>query len=112
LEKAVVLATLDSLGVEGFCPVCGAKVWTGIGPEGAELPVKLVVVTDGQTPSSDSLPPGIRCAALICGRCGFVRLHSEGVLGKAMESGTSFSPLPPGPSADGVDDEYQFDFGG
>jgi hypothetical protein len=84
MEKAVVLSTLDSLGVEGFCPVCRAKAWTGIGPDGAELPVKLLVVTDGDTSSSDSLPPGIRCAALICGRCGFVRLHSEGVLRKSV----------------------------
>jgi hypothetical protein len=84
MEKLVALSTLDSLGVEGFCPVCRANAWTGIGPEGAELPVKLLVVTDADATSSDSLPPGIRCAALICGRCGFVRLHSEGVLRNAM----------------------------
>lgn len=84
MEKAVVLSTLDSLGVNGFCPVCRAKAWTGIGAEGDELPVKLLVVTVVDTPSSDSLPPGIRCGAFICGRCGFVRLHSEGVLRKAM----------------------------
>ena len=83
MEKAAVLSTLESLGVEGFCPVCRAKAWTGIGPEGGELAVKLLVVTDADATSSDNLPPGIRCAALICGRCGFVRLHSESVLRKA-----------------------------
>ena len=83
MEKAVALSMLDSLGVEGSCPVCRANAWTGVGPEGDELPVKLLVVTNGDTPSSDSLPPGIRCVALICGRCGFVRLHSEGALRKA-----------------------------
>jgi hypothetical protein len=83
MEKAVVLSTLNSLGVEGICPVCRANAWTGIGPEGDELPVKLLVVADADATSADSLPPGIRCAALICGRCGFVRLHSEGVLRRA-----------------------------
>jgi hypothetical protein len=46
MEKAAVLAALDTLGVDSACPVCQARVWNGIGPEGAELPAKLLVVTD------------------------------------------------------------------
>jgi hypothetical protein len=83
MNKATALAALESLGVHNVCPICGANSWNGIGPEGAELPVKLLVLTEADTTSSDSLPPGIRCAALICGRCGFVALHSENVLSKA-----------------------------
>jgi hypothetical protein len=84
MEKAAVLAALDSLGVDSACPFCRARAWNGIGPDGAELPVKLLVVTDAETTSSDNLPPGVRCAALICGRCGYVSLHAESVLRKAM----------------------------
>lgn len=84
MEKTAVLTALASLGAEGACPVCRAMTWSGIGPEGDELPVKLLVVTDADTKSSDSLPPGIRCAALICSRCGFVALHSENVLRRLL----------------------------
>jgi hypothetical protein len=80
MEKAAVLRALRSVGFDGSCPICRAAAWTGIGPEGAELPVKLLVVADADARSSDQLPPGIRCGALICDRCGFVALHSERVL--------------------------------
>ena len=83
MNKATALAALASLGVDNACPICKARTWNGIGPDGAELPVKLLVLADAEAKSSDSLPPGIRCAALICGRCGFVALHSENVLTKA-----------------------------
>jgi len=85
MEKAVLLTALDSLGVDSACPVCHSRAWNGIGPEGAELPVKLLVVADAGAESSDGLPPGIRCAVRICGRCGFVSLHSESVLRKATQ---------------------------
>ena len=87
MKKAAVLAALDALGVDSACPVCKARVWNGIGPEGAELPAKLLVITDPDAKSSDSLPPGIRCAVRICGRCGFISLHSESVLLKATQRG-------------------------
>lgn len=81
MNKAAVLSALASIGVDGNCPRCRSSAWGGIGPEGEELPVKLLVTdVGGDTKSADDLPPGIRCAALICNHCGFVSLHSERVV--------------------------------
>ena len=85
MQKAEVLSALDSLGVVDGCPRCRANAWGSVGPEGEELSVKLLVVdSDSGTKSADGLPPGVRCAVLICNQCGFVSLHSERVLRQAM----------------------------
>jgi hypothetical protein len=85
VKKIEVLSALDSLGVDGACPRCRATAWGGLGPEGDELSVKLLVVdADAETVSGDSLPPGMRCAVLICNRCGFVCLHSERIVREAL----------------------------
>ena len=86
MQKAEVLSALDSLGVADGCPRCRANAWGSVGPEGEELSVKLLVVDsdpDTKTKSADGLPPGVRCAVLICNQCGFVSLHSERVLRQA-----------------------------
>lgn len=84
METTLVLAALDSIGVPRSCPRCNADAWGGIGPIGAELSVKLLVLdADKEVVPADSLPPGVRCAALICNRCGFVSLHSERVIRRA-----------------------------
>jgi hypothetical protein len=85
VQKAAVLSALASVGVDSGCPRCRANAWGGVGPEGDELSVKLLVVdADSDTRSADNLPPGVRCAALICNHCGFVSLHSERVVRQAM----------------------------
>lgn len=84
MQKAAVLSALDSLGVDADCPRCRANAWVGVGAEGEELSVKLLVVdADPDTKSADSLPPGVRCAVLICNHCGFVSLHSESAIRRA-----------------------------
>lgn len=85
MQKAAVLSALSSLGVDAHCPRCRANAWHGVGPEGEELSVKLLVVdADADTKSADSLTPGLRCAVMVCSHCGFVSLHSESAIRHAM----------------------------
>ena len=71
---------LSSLGVVAHCPICSHSGWIGIGDE-TDLQLKLLAVDEtGEflDRSDQPGPPwlGVTCEVLLCGQCGWIRLHS------------------------------------
>jgi hypothetical protein len=75
---------LQARGARGECPVCGENRWESVG-ELANLMVSLPLSTPGGQMVQAGVQgrmyqQGISCYVLVCGNCGFVRLHSAGMI--------------------------------
>jgi len=77
------IAALDAKGAAGACPICKNNSWAPPGELG-NLVVGLQLLTPG--PDHVALGDeqghsgGIVCYALVCDRCGYVRLHDADTL--------------------------------
>jgi hypothetical protein len=78
LERAI--AALERAGARLECPSCGNRDWFR-NPDPVVLKeTRRVEVDDVGVPVGGELFGGIAAYALICSRCGFMRLHSTHVL--------------------------------
>ena len=85
MRTADVVGALNTLGIEGNCPVCGRNSWAGVGPPNADVQVALKL--PGMNPATETeLDPtsspwdGLKCAVRVCTTCGWVSLHAVSVL--------------------------------
>jgi hypothetical protein len=73
MQKTDVLAALANVGADLRCVSCGHEHWRTVVESWDEADMKLHAIADD---GISQIGIDLRCAALVCCRCGFVRLHS------------------------------------
>lgn len=71
-----VAAALESVGASLECPSCGHSQWARVPKPLVLKETQAVNVDEAGVPVGGELVGGVPAYALICKRCGFMRLHS------------------------------------
>jgi hypothetical protein len=88
LDYDAVLRLLKKRGIPADCPICSANEWQVLGPLENLLGAIPVADLEGEHVSMGKDWTVLLAFALVCRKCGFIRLHSRKALTEfAREAG-------------------------